>query len=75
MDIKEFVLAKAKEAKEGARSLAKASSKQKNLALIKMAEALKKRSKELIRENAKDIAYATKKGPFEGDARQAHPER
>ncbi len=62
MDIKEFVLAKAKEAKEGARSLAKASSKQKNLALIKMAEALKKRSKELIRENAKDIAYATKKG-------------
>jgi len=62
MDIKEFVLAKAKEAKEGARSLAKASSKQKNMALIKMAEALKKRSKELIRENAKDIAYATKKG-------------
>jgi len=62
MDIKEFVLAKAKEAKEGARSLAKASSKQKNMALIKMAEALEKRSKELIRENAKDIAYATKKG-------------
>jgi glutamate-5-semialdehyde dehydrogenase len=62
MDIKAFVLSKAKEAKEGARSLAKASSKQKNTALIKMAEALKKRSKELMRENAKDIAYAQKKG-------------
>jgi glutamate-5-semialdehyde dehydrogenase len=62
MDIKEFVLAKAKEAREGARSLGKASSKQKNLALIKMAEALKKRSKELKKENAKDIVFAQKKG-------------
>lgn len=62
MDIKEFVLSKAKEAREGARSLAKASSKQKNLALIRMAEALKKRSKELIRANAKDVAFAQKKG-------------
>ncbi|MBS1127504.1 MAG: proA, partial [Nitrospirae bacterium] len=49
-------------AKEGARSIAKASSRQKNAALLKMAEALKKRSKELIRENAKDIAFAKKKG-------------
>lgn len=62
MDIKEFVLSKAKEAKEGARSLGKASSKQKNLALIKMAEALKKRAKGLKKENAKDIAFAQKKG-------------
>jgi glutamate-5-semialdehyde dehydrogenase len=62
MDIKEFVLAKAKEAREGARSLAKATSKQKNLALVRMAEALQKRSKELIRENARDIAFARKKG-------------
>lgn len=62
MDIKAFVLAKAKEAKEGARSIAKASSLQKNAALVKMAGALKKRSKELIRENTKDIAFAKKKG-------------
>jgi glutamate-5-semialdehyde dehydrogenase len=62
MDIKEFVLSKAKEAKEGARSLGKASSKQKNLALMKMAEALKKRAKELMKENARDIALAQKKG-------------
>ncbi|HSB32465.1 MAG TPA: glutamate-5-semialdehyde dehydrogenase [Candidatus Sulfobium mesophilum] len=62
MDIKGFVLAKAKEAREGARSLGKASSKQKNIALIKMAEALKKREKELIKENAKDISFAVKKG-------------
>lgn len=62
MDIKEFVYSKAKEAREGARSLAKASSGQKNAALVKMAEALKKRSKELIKENARDIAFAKKKG-------------
>ncbi len=62
MDIKGFVLAKAKEAREGARSLGKASSKQKNSALIKMAEALKKKEKELIKENAKDISFAGKKG-------------
>jgi len=62
MDIKAFVLSKAREAREGARSIAKASSMQKNSALVKMAETLKKRSKELIRENARDIAFAKKKG-------------
>ena len=55
MDIKQFVLAKAKEAKEGARSLARASSAQKNAALIKMAAALKDRAGELVSENKKDI--------------------
>ncbi len=62
MDIKQFVLNKAREAKEGARSLAKASSKQKNITLIKMAGALKERARELISENKKDIEYAEKKG-------------
>lgn len=62
MDIKQFVLAKAKEAKEGARSLARASSAQKNAALIKMAAALKDRAEELVAENKKDIEYAAKKG-------------
>ncbi len=62
MDINEFVLKKAKEAREGARSLARASSKQKNDALLKMAGALRKRSNELIRENAKDVTFAGKKG-------------
>ena len=62
MDIKKFVLDKALEAKEGARVLAKASSKQKNDALIEMAKALQKRSKELISENKKDIKFAEKKG-------------
>ncbi len=62
MDIKQFVLNKAKEAKEGARSLAKTSARQKNSALIKMAEALKNRTEELISENRKDIEYAGKKG-------------
>ncbi|MDP3112019.1 MAG: glutamate-5-semialdehyde dehydrogenase, partial [Thermodesulfovibrionales bacterium] len=62
MDIKTFVLNKAKAAKEGARAIAKASSREKNIALLKMADALKKRSKELIKENKKDIAAAEKKG-------------
>lgn len=62
MDIKQFVLDKAKEAKEGARSLANASSGQKNSALIKMAESLKNKADELISENKKDIEYAENKG-------------
>jgi glutamate-5-semialdehyde dehydrogenase len=62
MDIKAFVLKKAQEAKEGARSIAKASSGQKNNALIKMAEAIEKKTKELQRENKKDLAAAKKKG-------------
>ncbi len=62
MDIKGFVARLAAEARAGARALARASSAQKNLALIRMAEALKERSSELIGENKKDIAYAEKKG-------------
>lgn len=62
MDIKEFVVNKALEAKEGAKSLAKASSKQKNDALFAMAEVLQKRSKELKSENRKDLDFAHKKG-------------
>ncbi|NJD55356.1 MAG: glutamate-5-semialdehyde dehydrogenase [Nitrospirae bacterium] len=62
MDIKAYVLGKATEAREGARSLARASSQQKNAALLSMAEALRKRAKELIRENAKDIRFAREKG-------------
>jgi glutamate-5-semialdehyde dehydrogenase len=62
MDIREFVSTKAKEARDGARSLARASSKQKNDALLKMAVALKRRSKELMKENVKDTVFAKKKG-------------
>ncbi|MGD1076621.1 MAG: glutamate-5-semialdehyde dehydrogenase [Thermodesulfovibrionales bacterium] len=62
MDIKKYVTDRALGARVGARSLAKATTDQKNRALIKMAEALKKRSKELITENKKDIAYAEGKG-------------
>lgn len=62
MDIKTLVLNKAKAAKEGARQLAKVSSKEKDNALLKMADALKKHSAELIKENKKDIAAAEKKG-------------
>ncbi len=62
MDIKKYVVELAMEAKAGARSLGRASSAQKNLALVKMAEALKKRKAELISENKKDIKHAEEKG-------------
>lgn len=62
MDIKAFVLNKALAARQGARALAKVSSKEKNNALLKMADELKKRSAELINENKKDIEFAEKKG-------------
>ncbi len=62
MDIKGFVLDLATEARAGARSLARASSAQKNLTLVRMAEALKERASELIDANKKDIEYAVKKG-------------
>jgi glutamate-5-semialdehyde dehydrogenase len=62
MDIKAYVFDKALEAKEGAKSLAKAFSKQKNLALLKMAEGLKKNAQGLISENKKDIKFAEEKG-------------
>ncbi len=62
MDIAAFVINKAKEAKEGARVLARASSGQKNAALVEMAKALQKRAKELIAANKKDIQFARGKG-------------
>lgn len=62
MDIKKFVLNKALEAKEGARSFAKASSKQKNDILVEMAKALQKKAKTLISANRKDIKFAGEKG-------------
>ena len=62
MDITQYVYNLAIEAEAGARSLAKASSSQKNLVLVRMAEALQEKAAELISENKKDIAYAEKKG-------------
>ena len=62
MDYRSYVLNKAKEAKEGSRAIARASSGQKNNALIKMAEAIRKKTKELQKENKKDLAAAKKKG-------------
>ncbi len=62
MDIRQFVTDKAKEAKQGARSIAKASSEQKNNALVLMAEAFKARSSELIDANRQDVEFAAKKG-------------
>ncbi|HDZ62435.1 MAG TPA: glutamate-5-semialdehyde dehydrogenase [Nitrospirae bacterium] len=62
MNIKSFVLKKAKEAKEGSRAIAKASSEQKNNVLKGMAEALLKKTGELESANKKDVTMARKKG-------------
>ncbi|MEJ2695293.1 MAG: glutamate-5-semialdehyde dehydrogenase [Candidatus Sulfobium sp.] len=62
MDIAAYVRSKAGEAKNGARSLARLSSTQKNSALTRMAGAIRRRGKELQKENRKDLEYARKKG-------------
>jgi glutamate-5-semialdehyde dehydrogenase len=62
MDIREFVEARAREAKLGALSLAKATSEKKNRTLLMMAESLKAGTAELIVANNKDIEFAEKKG-------------
>jgi glutamate-5-semialdehyde dehydrogenase len=62
MDIQSYVLNKARDAKKGAREIATVSSDRKNNALIHMAAALRKKTKELQRENKKDLGAAGKKG-------------
>ncbi|MGQ9570430.1 MAG: glutamate-5-semialdehyde dehydrogenase [Thermodesulfovibrionales bacterium] len=62
MDIKTYVINKAKEAKKGAEVLRKTTSKKKDNTLLKMADALRKNSALLITENLKDIKFAEEKG-------------
>ncbi|MDA8090618.1 MAG: glutamate-5-semialdehyde dehydrogenase [Nitrospiraceae bacterium] len=62
MDIKEFVTAKARDARSGARQLLRAGTDRKNILLVKMADALLHHSGRLMEENAKDVEYARGKG-------------
>jgi glutamate-5-semialdehyde dehydrogenase len=62
MDIKSFVLERATDAKQGARALGRASSAQKNDALLKMAAAIREKASVLREENRKDVAHGEKKG-------------
>lgn len=62
MEIKEVVHQRAKEAKEGAIALLKATTEQKNRALQIMAERLLSEAGYLKEENRKDLAYAEQKG-------------
>ncbi len=62
MDMKTYVTEKASQAREGARALARALSGRKNDTLLDMARSLKKRSKELLAENKKDVYAAKEKG-------------
>jgi glutamate-5-semialdehyde dehydrogenase len=62
MDIKAFVLERAKEAKLGARALGRASSAEKNDALLAMAEKVRENASWLKDENQKDTDRAAEKG-------------
>jgi len=62
MDIRQFVIENAKSAKAGARSLAVANTSLKNRALLRMAEALQAKARDLRAENEKDLETAHKKG-------------
>lgn len=63
-DLKNRELAErlAREARQASRRLAVASSKQKDRALIEMAEALERRSGEILKENQEDLDEGRKKG-------------
>ncbi|WP_297213835.1 MULTISPECIES: glutamate-5-semialdehyde dehydrogenase [Thermodesulfovibrio] len=60
--MREKILKKAKEAKEASRFIAKASSELKNRIILKMADYIKQREKELIESNKIDVINAEKKG-------------
>lgn len=60
--MKENVLAKAKEAKEASRFIAKASTDLKNKIILRMADYIKKKKNELIEANKIDVVNAEKKG-------------
>jgi len=62
MDIRSYVLGKAVDAKEGARAIAKVTSEVKNNALRQMAEALRRKRRDLQKANRKDIEFAEGKG-------------
>jgi glutamate-5-semialdehyde dehydrogenase len=62
MDIKQYVIEKAKKAKVASRALATVSTEIKNSALFKMAKALEHEAAKLISENRKDLIEAEKKG-------------
>jgi len=62
MEIKDKVLAKAKEAKEASRFIGNASTDLKNRIILKMAEYLKQKKDMLIKANVVDIKNAEKKG-------------
>jgi glutamate-5-semialdehyde dehydrogenase len=62
MDIQAFVLERAREAKLGARALGRASSGEKNAALLAMAEKIRENASRLKEENRKDTECATEKG-------------
>ncbi|AVX19971.1 glutamate-5-semialdehyde dehydrogenase [Carboxydocella sporoproducens DSM 16521] len=62
MDVRQYVVEKAKLAQKAARQLAAASTDVKNAALLAMAEALQQRSDEILRANAQDMEAGRQKG-------------
>ncbi len=62
MELKEYVINKALEAKQGAIALRRLTSEQKNAVLLKAAEAFRQRSNEIISHNQRDLEAAHEKG-------------
>lgn len=62
MDVRQYVVEKARLAQKAARQLAAASTDVKNAALLAMAEALQQRSDEILRANAQDMEAGRQKG-------------
>lgn len=62
MDIKDYMLQLGKQARQASREIGKADSKQKNLALVKIAEAIADRSDFLAQENKKDLMAGKQNG-------------
>ncbi|KJR43978.1 Glutamate-5-semialdehyde dehydrogenase [Candidatus Magnetoovum chiemensis] len=62
MNIKEYVLKRAQEAKDGARTLLKSTAEQRNTAIMNMSELIRNNAKWIMDENAKDVQNAKSSG-------------
>jgi glutamate-5-semialdehyde dehydrogenase len=62
MDVKQYMQTLGRQAREASRAVARADTKQKNAALLKMAEAIERDAAKLLAANAQDMAHARSAG-------------
>ncbi|TCS73263.1 glutamate-5-semialdehyde dehydrogenase [Sulfuritortus calidifontis] len=62
MDVKQYMQTLGRQAREASRAVARADTNQKNLALLKMAEAIERDAAKLLAANAQDMAHARSAG-------------